>query len=144
MNENARQFCLKIVEVMKLPNCLCGFSTRQLELLLWRAGPTAQHTPGCPIFFIQLNYVHNNKRIRNKVLPPYAELTCHKVALGIQLPLNQRSHARQTLRRRCWAVKPALKSNSSNFLLLIPHRQLGNYLLSTGKGYGPTTQHMQA
>ena len=27
----------------KFPNCLCGISTRQLELLLWRAGPTAQH-----------------------------------------------------------------------------------------------------
>ena len=24
----------------KFPNCLCGISTRQLELLLWRAGPT--------------------------------------------------------------------------------------------------------
>ena len=25
----------------KFPNCLCGFSTRQLELLFWRAGPMA-------------------------------------------------------------------------------------------------------
>ena len=27
----------------------------------------------------------------------------------------------------CWAVGPALQSNSSNCLVLIPHRQLGNY-----------------
>ena len=26
----------------------------------------------------------------------------------------------------CWAVGPALQSNSSNCLVLIPHRQLGN------------------
>ena len=40
-------------------------------------GPTVQHTQDCPIFFIQLNYVHNK---RNKVMPPYATLPCHKVA----------------------------------------------------------------
>ena len=45
----------------KFPNCLCGISTRQLELLLWRAGPTAQHTQDSRIFFIQLNYVYNRK-----------------------------------------------------------------------------------
>ena len=27
----------------------------------------------------------------------------------------------------CWAVGPALQSNSSNYLVLIPHRQLGNF-----------------
>ena len=41
---------------LKFPNCLCGISTRQLELLLWRAGLTAQHVQDSPIFFIQLNY----------------------------------------------------------------------------------------
>ena len=46
---------------LKFPNCLCGISTRQLELLLWRAGPTAEHTQDSPIFFIQLNYVYNRK-----------------------------------------------------------------------------------
>ena len=66
----------------------------------------------------------------------------HKVAPGIPLPLNQRSHERQTLRGRCWAVRPALQSNSSNCLELIPHRQLGNYLLSTGEHYNLTAQHM--
>ena len=48
----------------KFLNCLYSISTKQFELLLWRAGLTAQHTQGGPIFFIQLNYVHNNKEIR--------------------------------------------------------------------------------
>ena len=29
-----------------------------IKLLLWRVGLTAQHMQDCPIFFIQLNYVH--------------------------------------------------------------------------------------
>ena len=53
----------------KFPNCLCSISTRQLELLLWRAGLTAQHMQDSPIFFIQLNCVNKSE---NKVLPPYA------------------------------------------------------------------------
>ena len=40
--------------------------------------PTAQHMQDSPIFFIQLNYVHNNNK--NKVLPPYGKFPCHKVA----------------------------------------------------------------
>ena len=40
-------------------------------------GLTAQHTEDSPIFFIQLNYVYNK---RNKVLPPYVNSLCHKVA----------------------------------------------------------------
>ena len=100
----------------------------------------AQHMQDWPIFFIQLNYVHNNKEI----------ICCH---LMLNSPatrwhwgfhfLNQWSHARQILRRRCWAVGPGLQSNSSNCLVLIPHRQLGTYLLSTGESYGPTAPHMQ-
>ena len=81
---------------------------------------------------------------KNKVLPPYVNsLATRWHMLGIPLPLNQWSHARQTLRRRCWAVGPALQSNSSTCLVLILHRQLGNYLLSTGESYGLTAQHMQ-
>ena len=49
----------------------------------------------------------------------------------------------KTLRGRCWAVGPALKNNSSNCLVLIPHRQLGNCLLGTGESYGMTAQHSQ-
>ena len=45
-------------KAVKFPNCLCSISTRQLELLLWTAGPTAQHMQDFPIFFIQLNYVY--------------------------------------------------------------------------------------
>ena len=74
-----------ILQRTKFPNCPCGISTRQLELLFWRAGPIAQHSQDCPIFFIQLNYVHKTKQ--NKVLPPYVKLPCTKVAPGIPLPL---------------------------------------------------------
>ena len=70
-------FCMKRFEWHNFPNCLCGIRTRQLELLLWRAGLTAQHMQYSPVFFIQLNYVHNNK---NKVLPPYGKFPFHKVA----------------------------------------------------------------
>ena len=45
---------------------------------------------------------------------------------------------RQTLRWRCWAVRPALQSDRSNCLVLTPHRQLGNYLLGTGESYSLT------
>ena len=36
----------------------------------------------------------------------------------------------------------ALQRNISNCLVLIPHRQLGNYLLTTGESYGQTAQHI--
>ena len=57
----------------EISQCLCGISTRQLELLLWRAGPTAQHLQYYLIFFIQLNYVYI-KIQQNKVPPPYVKL----------------------------------------------------------------------
>ena len=121
----------------QFPTCLWSISIRQLVLLLWRAGLTAKHTQDYPMFFIQLNYVHNK---RNKMLPPYAKLPCHKVAHGIPLPFNQWSHA-----NKHWEeyFGLALQNNSSNCLVLILHRQLGNYLLSTGESYGPTTHYMQ-
>ena len=47
-----------LIDTTKLiPQLSVSISTRQLELLLWRAGPTAQHMQDFPIFFIQLNYV---------------------------------------------------------------------------------------
>ena len=51
---------------------------------------------------------------------------------------------RQILRGRCRAVRShsPLQSNSSNCLVLIPYRHLGNYLLSAVKIYGPTAQHV--
>ena len=55
-------------------------------------GPPAQYMQDCPIFFRQLNYVHNNKEKGDKVLQPYDKLPYHKVALGIPLPLSQFSH----------------------------------------------------
>ena len=50
-------------------------------------GPTAQHAQDCPIFIIQLYYVHNQK---NEVLTSSAKLCCHKVAPSILL--SQFSH----------------------------------------------------
>ena len=80
----------------------------------------------------------------NKVLSPYVNSRATRWhMLGIPLHLNQWSHAWQTLRRICWAVGPAFQSNSSNCLVLILHRQLGNYLLGTGKSYGTTAKHTQ-
>ena len=70
---------------VEFPNCLCSSSTRKLELLLWGAGPTAQHSQDCPIFFKKLNYVHRSKQ--NTVWAPYVKLPYHKVAPGIPLPL---------------------------------------------------------
>ena len=54
LNMPSRLYNLLIQQ--KFPNCLCSISTRQLELLLWRAGHTAQHMQDSPIFFLQLNY----------------------------------------------------------------------------------------
>ena len=36
----------------------------------------------------------------------------------------------------------AFLNNSSKCLVLVPHRQLGNYLLIIGESYGPTPQHI--
>ena len=77
------------------------------------------------------------------MLPPYDKFPHQKVAPWFLLPLNQWGHVRQTFRRRCWAVRPALQSNSSSCLVLIPHWQLGHYLLSIGGSYSLTAQHSQ-
>ena len=59
------------------PNCLCGISTRQLELLLWKTRPDSQTYPqDCSIFFIQLNNVNKLK----KGVPTLCEFPSHKVA----------------------------------------------------------------
>ena len=124
----------------KLSNFLCGISTRQLELLLGRTSLTAQHSQDGPIFFIQLSYVHKLKQ--NKVLPPYVNSLATRWQLGFHFLLIK-NHIRQTLRGRYWAVWPAFQSNSSNCLVLIPQRQLGNYLLTTVESFGLTSQHLQ-
>ena len=36
--------------IQRFPNCMCGISTRQLELLLWRAGLTAVGTQDCYVY----------------------------------------------------------------------------------------------
>ena len=127
-------------EKRKFPNCLCGINTRQLELLRWRTGrqPNICKISQSSLYSWTMYIIKTNK-----VLPPYAKLPCHKVAPGTPLPLNKWSHARQTFRLRCRAVGPALQTNSSNCLVLIPHWQLRNYLLGTGERYDPTGQHIQ-
>ena len=45
---------------IKFPIHLCGINTRQLELLLWRADPTAQHSQDFLIFF-KLNHLYKLK-----------------------------------------------------------------------------------
>ena len=72
----------------KFPICLYGINTRHLELLLWRAGLKAQHTQDCPIFFIQLNNVHNHKEIRCCHLMR-VPLSQGGTTLGIPPPLSQ-------------------------------------------------------
>ena len=47
--------------LVKFPTYLCSISTRQLELLLWRTGPTVQHLQDYLIFSIQMNYVNKIK-----------------------------------------------------------------------------------
>ena len=49
---------------------------------------------------------------------------------------------RQTLTGQCWAVRPCSAENSSNCLVLIMHRQLGNYMLGTRESYGLVAQHI--
>ena len=65
----------------------CGDLERTDYLLGTREsyGPKVQHSQDCLIFFIWLNYV---RKLKNKVLPPYVKLPCHKVAPGIPLPLS--------------------------------------------------------
>ena len=58
MLSQSTSFTHDSVRKLEFPNCLCSISTRHLELLLWRAGPTAQHMQDSPILFIQLKYVH--------------------------------------------------------------------------------------
>ena len=73
-----------------------------------------------------------------KVLHPSQPM----VAAG-QIPPPSRDPRLRPSVGNCWAVGSALQSNSSNCLVLILHKQLGNYLLSTEESYGPTAQHMQ-
>ena len=62
--------------------------------------------------------------------------------LGFHFLLINEAMQGKTFRWRCWPVRPALQTNSSNCLMLIPHRQFGIYLHS-GESNGLTAQHMQ-
>ena len=129
---------------MKLPNCLRGFSTRQLGLLLWTARPDSQAYPQhYAIFFMHLNNVYKCKFL-NKVLPPYVNSPCQMVAHYREfhsLLLNE------AISGKHWEVNVglsgfALHSNGSNCLILILYRQLGNYLLSIGNSFDIKAKHI--
>ena len=98
-------------------------------------GLTVQHSQDCLIFFIQLNHVYKIKQ--NKVLPPYDTSLYHKVAYF--LFFNEAAWGKHWENIvGLWGL--ALQSNSSNCLVLIPHRQLENYLLGAWKSYSPTPE----
>ena len=109
-----------------IPNFLCSISSRKLQLLFWTA---RLHTPtylqDCTSFVTQLGNLYNESEMKNKVLPLYVKFPCHKVAHGRSLSLLfQKSHLR-LLRGRYWLSSLSFQSNSSNCLVLIPHRQWG-------------------
>ena len=98
-------------------------------------GPTAHYSKDCLIFFIQLNHFYKTKIKQRRCHPPYDNSLCHKVAHVLFFI--------ETMWGKHWEEDAglsglAMQSNSSNCLVLISHRQLGNYLVGTGKSYGPT------
>ena len=64
------------------------------------------------------------------------------ILLGIPQPPIQLSYLGKHWEEDVGLFGLALQSDSSNCLMLILHRQLGNYLLSSAEGYGPTAQHI--
>ena len=76
------------------------------------------------------------------MLPPYIKLSLPQGDTGDSTSsYSVIPCIKATLSGRCWAVRPSLQDNSSNCLVLIPHRQLGNYLLCTWESCGQTAQH---
>ena len=120
----------------KLPNCLCGISTRQLELLLWRArSDSPTYSQVCTIFFIQLNNVN---KFKNNVLPPCVN---YFVTVWHNTGNPTTSHSGKPFEANIERNMSGLpvQSSSSNCVVLISHRQLGNDLFGTGR---TTAQHV--
>ena len=71
----------------------------------------------------------------NKELPPYVTLFAtrwHTSSNSVKA--IQSKHWEEDV----WLLDFAFQSNSFKCLVLIPHRQLGNHLLDSGKSYSPT------
>ena len=75
---------------------------------------------------MKLKIVNN---LINKVLPPYVNFP----ATRYHITGNPTAS---------YSVKPVGPCNSSNCLVLILQRKLGNYLLYAGESCGPTAQHI--
>ena len=76
-------------------------------------------------------------------MPPYVKLPCQK--------WHKKEHHfllyNETIEGKHWEedirlLGLAFQNNNANCLVLILHRQLGNYLLDTRESYGNTVQHI--
>ena len=100
-------------------------------------GPTAKHLQDYLIFFIQLTHLYKTKIKQNKVLSPYDNCLCHKVA---HILFFTEAKWGNDWEEDVGLLGLALQSKTSNCLVLIPDRQLEKYLLSTGESNG---KHLQ-
>ena len=124
---------LHAAQNLRFVDCLCGISTRQLKLLLWRARPDSLiYSQGCTLLFTRLNNVYNEIKFKNKVLLPYVKFPCPKVAQHREFHfiLFIKTTKANIDRNIVGPSGIALKRSRSNCLVLKPHRKLGNYLLS--------------
>ena len=117
---------------VRFPNCLCGIITRQLELL-----PDNPTNRKIPYSF----YTAEQYKPIIKVLSPYVNSRATKwhITWNPTASHSMKSFG-YTLRRGCWAV--ISRVIVPNCLVLILHRQLGNYLFGTGENYSLTAQHI--
>ena len=59
----------RLLDFQKFPNCLCGISTQQLKILLWKGRPNSPtHLQDCTIFCIQLTNAYNELKLGAAIL----------------------------------------------------------------------------
>ena len=95
--------CLQTYTFPDLWDCLCGISTRQFEILVWRARPHNQICmEDCTIFLVQF---HSVNLLKNKVLATYVNCPATRWHItGNPTTSNLVKSFGQTLRRGCWAI----------------------------------------
>ena len=109
------------------PTCLCNISTRQLEQLLWRAGPTAQQLSQCLPCMASLT----KRKWNFQCCATLWQGNLHKVAATyFYFYLSTWFSCIKKIGQSCicWAVRLAFQINSSKCLVLILHRHLGNFV----------------
>ena len=113
--------------------------TKQLEQLLWREMPNSPTYPQAyKIFFLQLNNIKKKLKVRYYHL--LFNFPCHKVAQkGFHFLLFNEAKWGNIEKNMFQLSHLALQSNSSKCLVWIPHKQLGNYLLSAADSYRNTS-----